>query len=247
MEETPRSTLVTGASRGIGSAIALRLARMGHRVAVNYNSHPDDAAEVVEAIRTAGGEAVAIQGDVADKGSIDAMMDAAEEAFGPIEILVNNAGIIDDALLMRMKDDAWDRVIQTNLNGTYHCTRRVVPGMVRGRWGRIINISSVVGLRGNAGQTNYSASKGAIHSLTMSLAKELATRNITVNAIAPGYIQTATVNVLSEQLKKKIMTWIPMARFGEPDEVAVAAEFLAKEEARYITGVILRADGGMAI
>lgn len=247
MEETPRSTLVTGASRGIGSAIARRLARMGHRVAVNYNSHPDDAAEVVEAIRTAGGEAVAIQGDVADKGSIDAMMDAAEEAFGPIEILVNNAGIIDDALLMRMKDDAWDRVIQTNLNGTYHCTRRVVPGMVRGRWGRIINISSVVGLRGNAGQTNYSASKGAIHSLTMSLAKELATRNITVNAIAPGYIQTATVNVLSEQLKKKIMTWIPMARFGEPDEVAVAAEFLAKEEARYITGVILRADGGMAI
>lgn len=220
---------------------------MGHRVAVNYNSHPDDAAEVVEAIRTAGGEAVAIQGDVADKGSIDAMMDAAEEAFGLIEILVNNAGIIDDALLMRMKDDAWDRVIQTNLNGTYHCTRRVVPGMVRGRWGRIINISSVVGLRGNAGQTNYSASKGAIHSLTMSLAKELATRNITVNAIAPGYIRTATVNVLSEQLKKKIMTWIPMARFGEPDEVAVAAEFLAKEEARYITGVILRADGGMAI
>lgn len=220
---------------------------MGHRVAVNYNTHPDDAAEVVEAIRTAGGEAVAIQGDVADKGSIDAMMDAAEEAFGPIEILVNNAGIIDDALLMRMKDDAWDRVIQTNLNGTYHCTRRVVPGMVRGRWGRIINISSVVGLRGNAGQTNYSASKGAIHSLTMSLAKELATRNITVNAIAPGYIETATVNVLSEQLKKKIMTWIPMARFGEPDEVAVAAEFLAKEEARYITGVILRADGGMAI
>ena len=247
MEETPRSTLVTGASRGIGSAIARRLARMGHRVAVNYNSHPDDAAEVVEAIRTAGGEAVAIQGDVADKGSIDAMMDAAEEAFGPIEILVNNAGIIDDALLMRMKDDAWDRVIQTNLNGTYHCTRRVVPGMVRGRWGRIINISSVVGLRGNAGQTNYSASKGAIHSLTMSLAKELATRNITVNAIAPGYIRTATVDVLSEQLKEKIMTWIPMARFGEPDEIAVAAEFLAKEEARYITGVILRADGGMAI
>ncbi len=220
---------------------------MGHRVAVNYNTHPDDAAEVVEAIRTAGGEAVAIQGDVADKGSIDAMMDAAEEAFGPIEILVNNAGIIDDALLMRMKDDAWDRVIQTNLNGTYHCTRRVVPGMVRGRWGRIINISSVVGLRGNAGQTNYSASKGAIHSLTMSLAKELATRNITVNAIAPGYIRTATVDVLSEQLKEKIMTWIPMARFGEPDEIAVAAEFLAKEEARYITGVILRADGGMAI
>lgn len=225
----------------------MRLSAMGHRVGVNYHSYRDGAEEVVEEIREAGGEAIAVPGDVSVKSDVEEMVAAVEDAFGPVAILVNNAGIISDALLMRMKDDDWDKVIQTNLNGTYYCCKRVVPGMMRARWGRIINISSVVGLRGNIGQSNYSASKGAIHSLTYSLAKELATRNITVNAIAPGYIETATVEGLSQKLKDTIMTWIPMGRFGEPDEVAVAAEFLSKESARYITGVVLRADGGMAI
>jgi|TARA_B100001964_G_C14248300_1_gene608582 3-oxoacyl-[acyl-carrier protein] reductase len=220
---------------------------MGHRIAVNYNTHPEDAEEVVESIKSKGGEAIAVQGNVADREQVDAMFSAAEEAFGPVQILVNNAGIIDDALILRMKDEAWDRVIQTNLNGTYYCCHRAVSGMVKARWGRIINISSVVGISGNIGQTNYSASKGAIHSLTYSLAKELSSRNITVNAIAPGYIETATVDDLPQKTKDTIMTWIPMRRFGVPDEVAVAAEFLAKDAARYTTGIILRTDGGMAI
>ena len=247
MSEESRSTLITGASRGIGRAIAFRLAAMGHRIAVNYNTHPEDAEEVVESIKSKGGEAIAVQGYVADREQVDAMFSAAEEAFGPVQILVNNAGIIDDALILRMKDEAWDRVIQTNLNGTYYCCHRAVSGMVKARWGRIINISSVVGISGNIGQTNYSASKGAIHSLTYSLAKELSSRNITVNAIAPGYIETATVDDLPQKTKDTIMTWIPMRRFGVPDEVAVAAEFLAKDAARYTTGIILRTDGGMAI
>jgi len=247
LSEESRSTLITGASRGIGRAIAFRLAAMGHRIAVNYNTHPEDAEEVVESIKSKGGEAIAVQGNVADREQVDAMFSAAEEAFGPVQILVNNAGIIDDALILRMKDEAWDRVIQTNLNGTYYCCHRAVSGMVKARWGRIINISSVVGISGNIGQTNYSASKGAIHSLTYSLAKELSSRNITVNAIAPGYIETATVDDLPQKTKDTIMTWIPMRRFGVPDEVAVAAEFLAKDAARYTTGIILRTDGGMAI
>ena len=247
MSEVSRSTLITGASRGIGRAIAFRLARQGHRIAVNYNTHPDDAEEVVETIKAGGGEAISVQCSVAEREQVDAMFAITEEAFGPVQILVNNAGIIDDALILRMKDNAWDRVIQTNLNGTYYCCHRAVPGMVRARWGRIINISSVVGISGNPGQANYSASKGAIHSLTYSLAKELSSRNITVNAIAPGYIETATVDGLPQKTKDRIMTWIPMSRFGVPDEVAVAAEFLAQDDTRYITGIILRTDGGMAI
>ncbi|MBI2965913.1 MAG: 3-oxoacyl-[acyl-carrier-protein] reductase [Chloroflexi bacterium] len=247
MPDTPRSALVTGASRGIGRAIALRLGAAGHRVVVNYNSHPKDADEVVTAIRKNGGAAIALKANVAVKGELEAMFKAAEDAHGPVEILINNAGIIRDTLLIRMKDEDWDAVINTNLKGTYWCCKLAVPGMLKGRWGRIINISSVVGLRGNVGQANYSASKGAIHSLTYSLAKELATRSITVNTIAPGYVETATVDVLSPQLKAKILTWVPMGRFGTPDEVASAADFLAREEARYITGVVLRVDGGMAI
>jgi len=216
-------------------------------VVVNYNSHAEDAESVVTEIRKAGGTAIALKADVARRDELETMFEAAEEAHGPVEILINNAGIIRDTLLIRMKDDDWDAVVDTNLKGTYYCCKLAVPGMLKKRWGRIINISSVVGLRGNVGQANYSASKGAIHSLTYTLAKELATRNITVNAIAPGYIETATVDVLSQQLKDKILTWVPMGRFGTPDEVAAAAAFLAREEARYVTGIVMRVDGGMAI
>lgn len=244
---TPRSALVTGGSRGIGRATAIRLAAAGHRVAVNYNTHPDEANEVVETIRAAGGMAIAVGGNIAEKTSAVSMIDAAETEHGPIEILINNAGVISDSLLLRMKDEQFVHTMQTNMFGTYYCTHKVLPGMVKARWGRIINISSVVGMRGNVGQSNYSASKAAVFGFTQSIAKEVATRNITVNAVCPGYITTATSAVISEKQKETVMTWIPQGRFGEPDEVAPMIVFLTTDEAQYITGDIIRVDGGMAI
>lgn len=247
MADPPRTALVTGASRGIGKAIALRLAAAGHSVGLNYRTHGSEAEETAAAIRSEGGTAIAVEGDVSERGEVETLIEATEAELGPIEILVNNAGIISDGLLVRMKDVAFDEVIQTNLMGTYYCCRIVAPGMLKRRWGRIINVSSVVGLRGNAGQTNYAASKGAINMLTKSLAKELATRNITVNAVSPGYVETATVEGLSDSLKENILGRIPSGRFGTPDEVAALAAFLATEDARYITGDIVRVDGGLAI
>ena len=243
----PRSALVTGASRGIGRAIALRLASSGHSVAINYNTHPEDADDVVQEIRDNGGIATAVKGSVAEPEGCKKILAAAEEAHGPVEILINNAGVIADSLLMRMKDDAWLHTLNTNLNGTYHCTKLAIPHMIRARWGRIINVSSVVGLRGNPGQANYSASKAAIHGFTFSIAKELATRNVTVNVVAPGYVDTATSNVLTEAQRQHVLKWIPMGRFGTPDEIAPTVVFLTTEEARYITGEVIRVDGGMAI
>ena len=175
------------------------------------------------------------------------MVEDVTEQFGQIDILINNAGIIDDGLLLRMSDEAWSRVINTNLNGTFYCSRAVLRTMVRSRWGRIINIGSVVGLRGNIGQTNYTASKAAINGFTFALAKEVATRNITVNTVTPGYIHTDTVDVLSDKQKDTIMTWIPMAHFGEVDDIAHMIAYLASEKAKYITGQIISVDGGMAI
>jgi 3-oxoacyl-[acyl-carrier protein] reductase len=244
---TPRSALVTGGSRGIGRATAIRLAANGHRVAVNYNTHEDEAEAVVKEIREAGGTAVAVGGDISDKESAVAMIDEAAGAHGPIEILINNAGVIKDALLLRMKDEQFDFTMRVNMYGTYYCTHKVLPGMVKGRWGRIVNISSVVGMRGNIGQSNYSASKAAVFGFTQSIAKEVATRGITVNAVCPGYIYTATSADISDKQRDTVMTWIPQGRFGEPDEVAPMIVFLTTDEAQYITGDIIRVDGGMAI
>lgn len=246
-ENKPRHALVTGASRGIGRAIALRLAKRGHSITVNYNSHPEDAEAVVNEIVDSGGNACIVQGDVSTKEGCESIVKGAEEAYGAVEILINNAGVISDNLLLRMSDEQWDHPIDTNLYGTFYCTRLVVPQMMRNRWGRIVSISSVVGIRGNAGQANYSASKAAIHGFSFSLAKELAVRNVTVNVVAPGYVDTATSGVISERVREKVLSWIPMGRFGEPEEIAPAAVFLTTEEARYITGEIIRVDGGMAI
>ncbi|MDA0595691.1 MAG: 3-oxoacyl-ACP reductase FabG [Chloroflexi bacterium] len=246
-DNEPRSALVTGGSRGIGRATALRLAANGHRVAVNYNTHPEEAEAVVEEIRSAGGIAVAVGGNVAEKESAVEMINKAVEAHGPIEILINNAGVINDSLLMRMKDEQFEYTMQVNMFGTYFCTHKVIPGMVKGRWGRIVNISSVVGMRGNIGQSNYSASKAAVFGFTQSIAKEVATRGITANVVAPGYITTATSADITDKQRDTVMTWIPQGRFGEPDEVAPTIVFLTTDEAQYITGDIIRVDGGMAI
>ena len=247
MNDKKRHALITGASRGIGAAIALELAKVGHSVSVNYNSHSDDAERVVKDLLNIGVDAKAVKGNVSDKKSVQEMIKNATDSLGPVDILVNNAGIISDNLIMRMKDEEFDKVIDTNLKGTYYCTKECIPSMVKQRWGRVINITSVVGIRGNIGQTNYSASKAAIHGFTYSLAKEVATRGVTVNAIAPGYIKTATVDVLSDKLKDHIMTWIPMKRFGTPDEISGMVAFMASERARYMTGELVKIDGGMAI
>ena len=242
-----KAALVTGAAKGIGRAISLKLAEMGARIAVNYNTSEDEASEVVDTITSAGGEAFAVQADVGNLEQVSEMVARANEAWGSIDILVNNAGIIDDGLLVRMSDRAWDRVMATNLNGTFYCTRAVLRGMMRKRWGRIIHIGSVVGIRGNVGQANYSASKAAVIGFTKSLAKEVATRNITVNAVTPGYINTDTVAVLQQEQKDRIMTWIPMGHFGEVDDIAHMVGHIAGTKSSYVTGQIISVDGGMAI
>ena len=247
MPDQSRCALITGASRGIGRAAALRLAAAGHRIAVNYNTHPEDAEDVANEIRSGGGEAIIVGADVSDRAAVEEMFRETTDKLGPVEILVNNAGIIQDSLLMRMKDDDFKRVLDTNIYGTYFCSRMAVAPMVRGRWGRIINVTSVVGIRGNVGQANYAASKAAVHGFTKSLAKEVATRNVTVNAVAPGYVSTATTNVLPQKVKDKVLTWIPFGRFGTPDEIAPTIAFVASEDARYMTGCVIPVDGGMAI
>ena len=247
MPDQSRCALITGASRGIGRAAALRLAAAGHRIAVNYNTHPEDAEDVANEIRSGGGEAIIVGADVSDRAAVEEMFRETTDKLGPVEILINNAGIIQDSLLMRMKDDDFKRVLDTNIYGTYFCSRMAVAPMVRGRWGRIINVTSVVGIRGNVGQTNYAASKAAVHGFTKSLAKEVATRNVTVNAVAPGYVSTATTNVLPQRVKDQVLTRIPFGRFGTPDEIAPTIAFVASEDARYMTGCVIPVDGGMAI
>ncbi|HBD82648.1 MAG TPA: 3-oxoacyl-[acyl-carrier-protein] reductase [Dehalococcoidia bacterium] len=239
--------LVTGSSKGIGRAVALMLGEMGVNVAVNYNNSKDAAKEVEENLHKMGVESFIVRGDVSDVDQVAKMINQVTKTFGGVDILVNNAGIIDDGLLIRMSDDAWDNVIATNLNGTFYCTRAVLRGMIRRRWGRIINIGSVVGIRGNIGQVNYSASKAAIIGFTKALAKEVATRNITVNTVTPGYISTDTVDVLPQETKDRIMTWIPQGHFGEVDDVAHLVSYIASQKAKYLTGQVISIDGGMAI
>ena len=242
-----KTALVTGASKGIGRASAIELATMGANIVVNYNTSEEEAEQTVKLVKALGVESFSHKANVGDLNEVTKMASTAEEIFGQVDILVNNAGVIDDGLLLRMKDEAWERVINTNLNGTFYCSRAVLRSMVKARWGRIINIGSVVGLRGNIGQTNYTASKAAINGFTFALAKEVATRNITVNTITPGYIHTDTVDVLSDKQKDTIMTWIPMQRFGEVEDISAMVGYLASQNAKYVTGQVISVDGGMAI
>ncbi len=240
-----RVALITGASRGIGRAIALRLAREGARVAINYRSRPEEAAEVLKAVEEMCQEGITIQADVSKEEDVVAMVNQVVERWGTIDILVNNAGVIKDRLLLRMTTEDWDYVLNTNLRGTYLCCRHVLKHMLRQQKGRIINVASVVGVVGNPGQTNYAASKAGIIAFTRSLAREVANRNITVNALAPGYIDTEIVERLPETTKQHILGLIPMGHFGTPEDVAGMAAFLCTDEARYITGSVIHIDGGI--
>lgn len=239
--------VVTGASRGIGRAIAQDLAANGAKVVINYNSSAQAAEEVVAAIESSGGEAMAVQADVSDFSQAQALVKAASKAYGHIDILINNAGTTRDTLLMMMKEDQWDTVIDTNLKSVFNCCKAVArPMLRRKKGGRIINITSIVGLVGQAGQSNYAASKAGIIGFTKSLAKELGSRQITVNAIAPGFFPTALTAVLDEPLVEKMMELIPLGRMGDLNEVAHLATFLASDKSSYITGEVIRVDGGMA-
>ena len=239
--------VVTGASRGIGRAIALELGRRGNFVVVNYNGSAEKAEAVKQEIQAAGGEACAMQCDVSDYGACEAFIKNIIKEYKRIDILVNNAGVTRDGLLMQMKEEDFDTVVDTNLKCAFHTIRFAARQMLKQRSGRIINLSSVVGLRGNGGQVNYSASKAGIIGLTKSAAKELASRGITVNAIAPGFIETEMTAVLPEETKAATLKEIPLQKFGKPEDVAQAAAFLASEEAAYITGQVLCVDGGMAM
>jgi 3-oxoacyl-[acyl-carrier protein] reductase len=242
-----RVAIVTGASRGIGRAIALELARRRARVVVNYQSSAEAAAQVVAEIETAGGEAVARQADVGDTAQAESLVKFAIEHFGDLHILINNAGITRDGLIMTMSEADWDRVLQTNLKSTFNCSKAAVRYMLRKRYGRIVTVTSVSGLIGNPGQTNYSASKAGQIGFTKSLAREVASRNITVNAIAAGYIETEIWNKVPEAARQAMLTMIPLGRRGQPEDIAQAAAFLASDDAAYITGHVLSVDGGMAM
>ena len=239
--------LVTGGSRGIGKAIALRLAGEGHSVAVNYAADASAADGVVDAIIATGGTAIALQADVGDTEAVAAMFGEIEERLGRVGILVNNAGITRDDLLMRMGLEAWDDVIQTNLRSVYLCTRAAMRGMLRLKWGRIISLSSVSGISGNPGQANYAASKAANIGFSKSVAREVGSRNITVNVVAPGFIETDMTEQLGDEVAGQVIARVALGRLGKPEEIAAAVGYLASDDAAYVTGQTLVVDGGLAL
>ncbi len=244
---TDRVAVVTGGSRGIGRGIALELAKRGATLVINYNSNADAANEVVEQIKAGGGQALAFQADVGTEAGANDLIKATTDAYGKIDILVNNAGTTRDNLIMMMKPEDFDTVIQTNLRSTWLCSKAAVRTMMRKRYGRIVNITSISGIAGNAGQTNYSASKAGIIGFTKSLAREVASRSITVNAVAPGFVLTDLTKDLPPEITSQLNQNIPLGRWGAIEDVAYATAFLASDEAAYITGHVLVVDGGMAM
>jgi 3-oxoacyl-[acyl-carrier protein] reductase len=242
-----RVALVTGGSRGIGRAIALRLAADGHAVAVNYAANRAAAEEVVEMITANGGSATAVRADVGDTDAVTAMFETVEEHLGRVEVLVNNAGITRDDLLLRMGPEAWDQVIQTNLRSVYLCSRAAMRGMLRSRWGRIISVSSISGISGNPGQANYAASKAGIIGFSKSIAREIGSRNITVNVVAPGFIETDMTKGLGTEIAEEVTRRVAVGRLGRPEEIAAAVGYLASDDAAYVTGQTLVVDGGLAL
>lgn len=244
---TNTSALITGGSRGIGRAICLALAAQGINVAINYAGSAAAAQAVAEECRALGVEAFAIQGNVAIESEAQALVEETIAKFGRIDILVNNAGITRDNLMMRMTEADFDAVLDTNLKGAFHCMKAACRPMMKQRSGRIVNISSIVGVRGNAGQANYAASKAGLIGMSKSMAKELASRGITVNCVAPGFIETDMTDVLPEAVKEKLLNEIPMAHLGRPEDVAAAVSFFASPAAAYVTGQVLCVDGGMAV
>ncbi|MDQ3603035.1 MAG: 3-oxoacyl-[acyl-carrier-protein] reductase [Actinomycetota bacterium] len=242
-----RVAVVTGGGRGIGRAVAVRLANEGANVAISYRSNDTTAEEVAEEVREAGVLCEIFKGDVADPADVAALFEGVGESLGQVEILVNNAGLTRDNLMMRMKEEEFDEVLRTNLKGTYLCTRAALRPMIRARWGRIVNVSSVVGLVGNAGQANYAASKAGIIGFTKSVAREVAQRGITANVVAPGYVETELTRSLSDKVKDQIKGQVPAGRFADAEEVAEVVEFLAGEDAGYVTGQTIAVDGGMTM
>lgn len=247
MPENGRVALITGGAKGIGKAISLRLASLGYRVAINYRSSSQAATSLVDQITASGGVAMSVAGDVSSSDDVKGIFSSVAAELGPVEILINNAGITRDGLLMRMKDSDWDSVIDGNLKSAFICSREAIKSMSKGLWGRIVNMASVVGLIGNPGQANYCSSKAGLIGLTKSVAREYAQRGVTVNAVAPGFVQTDMTDNLPQQVKDDMMRSIPAGRPGSVEDIASAVAFLVSDEASYITGQVLAVDGGMTM